>query len=330
MPSLMKFCVNGKHVKLWGSIMHPIDSVSACWNHDRVMKLIELIDDWNMNILRIWGENEPYKEEFYEEMDRRGIMVWQDFSTAHQLPDKGTLRDLFIHEAEYLVKRLLHHPSVFLWCGGNEHFLWHNMRAQPKADATQDTRGEHWANVHGSKDEFIGFDILTKEFKTICKTYDPDSFYIPSTPFGGRFPNDPREGSTHGYTNIYYVPGYEHNVFAGEDTRICSPSLKSIKRFFNPEDIWPADYTSAYTYGHKWPWPDSWMKYTGSLSWKKTGPIEELYDATDVESHIYRLGMGPSLYYRRTIERNRRGKRLSEQGLGPVERVCNWYNPDIH
>ncbi len=89
MPADMKFFVNGVHVKLWGSIMHPIDSVTNCWNQERVLTLIDLIDDCNMNILRIWAENEPYRDSFYQEMDRRGIMVWQDFSTANQLPDKG-------------------------------------------------------------------------------------------------------------------------------------------------------------------------------------------------------------------------------------------------
>ncbi len=186
-------------------------------------------------------------------------------------------------------------------------------------------RGSLWQNNYGSKDRFIGYDILTREFRNICRTYDPDRVYIPSTPFGGRFPNDPEEGSNHGYTNIYFVPGWEHVVFAGEDTRACAPMLKSLKRFFRPEDLWPDGYSSACTYGTKWPWPDSWMKYTGTQSWKKTGPVHELHDAHDAESLVYRLGMGNSMYYKDTIERNRRGRRVREADIDSVERVCNGY-----
>ena len=36
-------------------------------------------------------------------------------------------------------------------------------------------------------------------------------------------PNDPREGNTHGYTNMWFVPGYDYLNFASEDTRIAAP-----------------------------------------------------------------------------------------------------------
>ena len=119
---------------------------------------------------------------------------------------------------------------------------------------------------------------------------------------------DPREGNTHGYTNIWFVPGFDYLNFAAEDTRIAAPVLHSLRRFMKVEDLWPAGYTTLYLPGERYPYPNTWLAYTASESWKKTGPVEQFYDAADAAGLVYRLGMAESLYYRDTIERQRRGR----------------------
>jgi hypothetical protein len=54
------------------------------------------------------------------------------------------------------------------------------------------------------------------------------------------------------------------------------------------------------------------MRYTTSSSWKKTGPVEQFYDATNPAELVYRLGMAEGLYYQDTIERQRRGRPADE------------------
>lgn len=75
-----------------------------------------------MNAVRIWGPGKANPDTFYDELDRRGILAWQDFPTGTwQMPDNEQYKALYKKEAEWMVQRLKHHPSIILWCGGNEH-----------------------------------------------------------------------------------------------------------------------------------------------------------------------------------------------------------------
>lgn len=268
MPELLKFSVNGRHIKLWGADVAPIDFVSMCWNNQRVNTLLDMAENANMNVLRVWGENGPFEDQFYDEADKRGFLVWQDFFTSDTLPEEEEYLQLYVKEAAYHVKRLKHHPCILLWCGGNEQLMWHEMNK--------------------TQDRYIGLKTL-QAMGEVCKKYDPDRFYMISSPYYGNFPNDPAEGNTHGYTNIWFVPGYDYLNFATEDTRIAAPALKSVKRFFKKEDIWPNEFCSAYSYGNTRPWPESWANYTSAQGENKVGPVEQFYDAHDGESLIYRI-----------------------------------------
>jgi len=63
---------------------------------------------------------------FYEECDRRGICLWQDFMFGCYDHAKGDT--VFLEncraEIEGTIRRLRNHPAVMLWCGGNEQYLW--------------------------------------------------------------------------------------------------------------------------------------------------------------------------------------------------------------
>ena len=156
----------------------------------------------------------------------------------------------------------------------------------------------------------------------MCERLDPARYYLPNSPYYGIDANNPKEGDTHGYTNMWYVPGYDDLVFASEDTRVSAPPLHSLARFMAPEDLWPADYTSIQTHGNRHPWPESWLRYTTSTSWRKTGPVEQYFDATSPAENIYRLGMASGQYYRETIERQRRGR---PSGAASSARACGGY-----
>ena len=131
-------------------------------------------------------------------------------------------------------------------------------------------------------------------------------------------PNDPREGNTHGYTNMWYVPGYDYLNFASEDTRIAAPPLHSLQRFMFPEDLWPEGYTTLYLPGNRHPYPTDMVALHVRGKLEEDGPVEQFYDATDAAGLVYRLGMAESLYYQDTVERQRRGRPAAE----PTDRRC--------
>ncbi|MBL7189301.1 MAG: hypothetical protein ISS70_23480 [Phycisphaerae bacterium] len=291
MPQRLHFVVNGVPVRLWGGDWVTPRWDTAVWDQPRAEKLFTMAEHANFNAFRVWGVVESPRDDFYEMADSRGFLLWQDFT---ELPLAADARSLAIcrEEATLLLKRLKHHPSIVVWCGGNEAAMWNH---QEYSSRLQD-RGP-WPGL-----------AAAEEVGAICRKLDPDRYYLPSSPYYGENPNDPQEGNTHGYTNMWFVPGYDFLNFASEDTRIAAPPLHSIKRFMAPEDIWPADYSPVYKHGDVYPYPETWLTYTTGSSWKKTGPVELFYDATDAASLVYRLGMAEALYYQETIERQRRGR----------------------
>jgi len=301
MPEPLKFVVNGKPVRMWGGNWAPLDAATMCWDQERAEALLKLAADSNYNAMRIWGPGTPVPEQFYELADRMGFMLWQEFHCIPLIMDHE-YRTLACREAEFTIKRLKHHPSIFLWCGGNEEKMWHDFNAP--------------------ETPFPESEILEKDLKAVCDRWDPARLYMPNSPYYGTDANDPREWDTHGYTNIWYVPGYDYLKFASEDTRICAPMLRSCRRFMKPEHLWPEGYSPVWLPGSIFPWPSAWNNYTASEGWRKIGPVEQFYDAADAEGLVHRLGMAESQYYQDTIERQRRGRPSGEAGN---ERCCGGY-----
>ncbi len=78
-----------------------------------------------VNAIRIWGGGFPEKDWLYDICDDLGILIWQDFplssSGLDNYPPDGAKEIYEITEiARHYVTRLEHHPSLMLWCGGNE------------------------------------------------------------------------------------------------------------------------------------------------------------------------------------------------------------------
>lgn len=94
--------------------------------------LLQLAKDANMNMLRIWGGGIVNKTSFHELCDELGIMVWQEFPLAcNQYPDSAEYLQVLDQESRSIIKRLRKHPSLVLWCGGNELFnAWSRMTDQ--------------------------------------------------------------------------------------------------------------------------------------------------------------------------------------------------------
>ena len=303
--TLLHFVVNGKTVFLHGGDWVTPNLLSDVWDAERVGKLFDLAENANFNAFRIWGPVEAPSDKFYEMADARGFLLWQDFTRMPFKPDEKSLQICSEKSARFL-KRLKHHPSVLLWCGVNESAMWWH---------------EDYNNDFTDHGPWPGL-AAAKVVEQVCKELDPDRYFIPSAPYGGVNANDPREGSTNGYTNMWFVPGYDYLNFASEDTRISCPTLQTMEKFMLPEEIFPKGYSTALLHGNKYPFPETWLPYTAAEGWKKTGPVEQFYDATDAASLVNRIGMAEGVYYRDIIERQRRGRPAIENS---ERRCCGGY-----
>jgi beta-mannosidase len=115
------FKLNGVPVFMKGANYIPADNFLPRVTKDKYRELIKIAKETNMNMLRVWGGGIYEDDEFYEQCDENGILVWQDFMFACAMYpwDKDFLSKV-TDEAEYNTKRLRNHPSVALWCGNNE------------------------------------------------------------------------------------------------------------------------------------------------------------------------------------------------------------------
>lgn len=116
------FKVNGRKIFAKGSNWVPCSNMTGAIPEAMYERLLRIAREANMNMLRVWGGGIYEKEIFYELCDKLGILVWQDFAFAcSAIPaDVEGIEENFLKEAAYQIKRLRNHPSLVLWCGGNE------------------------------------------------------------------------------------------------------------------------------------------------------------------------------------------------------------------
>ena len=147
------FVVNGKKVFAQGMNWIPVDALLDL-KPERYRYLIKTAQLSHVNMFRVWGEGLYETETFYNLCDSMGIMVWQDFwvgGYSDAQPQESS--EFAIVEN---IKRTRNHPSLVLYCGGNE------FDASIPARLGQLTRlGE------------------------LCKEYDPSRFFHWASPFGG-------------------------------------------------------------------------------------------------------------------------------------------------
>ncbi len=313
----LDFLINGRAIKLYGSVIMPIHGVSYCWDEERGLEIAEKAAFANMNILRIWHEGGvTYPDSLYDEFDKRGILIWQDFfATYSHMPDDEDYRSLCRLEAECLVKRLKHRPCILLWCGGNETLLGaelaYNLEKTTAGAGRNDFDfGKSYEGLHGSR-------IFLEDYKEVCRRLDPDRFYLENSPWGGVFSNDPRVGDAHGWDTEYYYSGTEVSYFLTENCRSVIPVKRSLERIVGRKNLWPEGYTGLHRHSDAAPIPSEWQKHTsgGMVRWiaRETG---DFYNAENTDELIYMINAAQEKYVKRSLGNCRRG-RLSTEPDGP-------------
>jgi beta-mannosidase len=254
-----------------------------------------------MNLLRIWGEGDLPPAEFYDECDRRGILVWQDFMFGYGMhPDRAEFLENCRAEIEGMIRKLRNHPCILLWVGGNENHMGFNF-------------------AQGGMPS-LGQALFVKVMPEACARLDPTRLFHPSSPYGGPVPNWPLEGDWHDYSTLTFSPFASVPTFASEVGRVSAPSLPSMRRFLTDEEIWPAGFSAAIRKPGQAPWPPAWAYY--NAAWEKVGAVEQYPDANSPQELIRVLGTAHGEYLQQRVERERRGV---PDGGAPGNRRC-WGN----
>jgi len=284
-----RFDVNGQPIFMRGACWAPLEGMTHCWDSERAARLLDLLEHGQMNVLRVWAEGHIPPQEFYDQCDERGILVWQDFMFGYNMHPSGEpeFDENCRLEIEGMIRMLRNHPCILLWVGGNEnHMGW---------------------NFGQGTNPPIGLELFHKIMPAACATLDPDRLFHASSPYGGPVANWPLEGDWHDYSTLKFVPEASVPLYASEVGRASAPSLSSMKLFLSDEELWPEGFDPAIRTPGRAAWPAMWQYRSVGGSWDKVGRVGDYCDPASAAELIRVLGMAHGEYLRDRIERERRG-----------------------
>lgn len=185
----LELVVNGVRIFIRGAVWTPPDLVSMAPSETELRRLLELVRDAGMNMLRVVGTGAYETVEFHDLCDELGITVWQDLMFAnldYPVSDDG-FQEIVEREARAVVERLSGRPSLTVICGNSE------VEQQPAMMGLEPDLGRAplWDSVLAD---------------TVAST-GTDCAYVRSTPCGGDLPFHPDRGVTHYFgVSGYFMP----------------------------------------------------------------------------------------------------------------------------
>lgn len=234
-PKERVYKINGKEIYLRGG--NWVIDMMLNWTAQRYEHEILLTRNANLNILRIWGPTGVPPKVFYDYADKYGMLLWQDFlndywGTFRNTPGFQPDINLFEKATIEVVKKYRNHPSLIIWCGGNEGV--------------------------NPRESLITGQILPK--------YDPWSsrHYLKQSDGDGLHGGGPYRSH---YPKEYYTH-FKLNGFSSEIGSNGIPVFESIVKFMPElaknfqEGRFPIDGVWAYHDANDWPDPNDSRKFT--------------------------------------------------------------------
>lgn len=185
--------VNGVRIFCTGANWVPCEPFPSAETEEKITKNLEMAVSAEINMLRVWGGGLFEKQHLYDECDRLGILVTQDFLMAcgtYPETDEEFQKHLR-KEAEFAAIYLRNHPSLVWWTGDNENAV--------SGDDTQEN--------------YCGRLSARKIIAPVLEKYDYNRRFLFSSPYGGKTYASKTRGTTHNTNFLGDMFGY----FARED-----------------------------------------------------------------------------------------------------------------
>ena len=266
------FEVNGHPMFAKGANFIPDDALLPNVTPERYKRIFEDVKAANMNMLRVWGGGIYEDDKFYDEADRNGILIWQDFLFAcTTYPHDPLFLKRVEAEAEYNIKRLRGHASLAMWCGNNEIY--------------EGVRYWGWKNKYTAEafaEMNRGYDVLFRQLlPDMVKRFDSDRFYMHGSPYEANWgrPESWKIADSHNWGTWYGRKPFES--FDSEIPRFMSeygfqafPEMKTIRTFAEEKDF---ELESSVMNAHqKATIGNALIKQTMSLYYKVPAKFEDL------------------------------------------------------
>ena len=232
-----RLLVNGIPIMCKGANWVPSEPFPSAETDEKISTLLSLAKEAGVNMLRVWGGGIFEKQYFYDECDKLGITVTQDFLMACGHYPEET--EEFIHqlhkEAEFAAYELRNHPCLMWWSGDNENAVMGSDEAE----------------------NYQGRTAIHKGIMPILAKLDPHRRFLLSSPYGGRLFASKTVGTTHNTQYMgeevfpYILNSDMHDYkehfsrllarFIAEEPTLGAISLPSLKKFMTQSDIFDSD-----------------------------------------------------------------------------------------
>ena len=227
--------VNGTPIFCKGADWVPCEPFPSAETPDKITRILETSRAGGVNMIRVWGGGIFERDEFYDECDRLGILVSQDFLMACGTypEDEEWFLDELKREAEAAALRLRCHACLAFWSGDNENAVWGNE----------------------NKTDFPGY-RAAKAIAPVLSELDPARRFLPSSPYGGDPYCSPTRGTSHStfflgslfryvresdFTDWRKTMGRYLTRFNAEQPVMGMPFVSTLRRFMTDADIFGDD-----------------------------------------------------------------------------------------
>ena len=223
--------VNGRRVRVRGYNWIPDDPFIAEVTEERLGQRLDQAVGGGANLLRVWGGGYFSTEEFMAGCDERGLMVWHDFLFACAAYDESdAMIEAVTTEAEQAVARLASHPSLVIWCGGNE-CVWGMY---------------DWGWPEILEGRPYGAAFYTEVLPGVIDRLDPSRPYVPNSPWSGsldKHPNSRDSGPVHiweVWNNVDFVHYRDVDPpFVSEMGWCAPPAWSTLRRVVTEGELVP-------------------------------------------------------------------------------------------
>lgn len=210
-----QFIINGRKIFVKGMNFTPQDVLLET-SEDRYRWTLTAAKKMGVQLIRVWGGGLLETNTFYKLCDELGIMVWQDFPIGNT-DSTAYPQDVWEAQVVQNILRLRSHPSLAVWCGGNEFNPY----------------------TYGNSTS-IG--ILERNLRT----FDNSRLFVRATPDGG---------SIHTYPDMdpaWYDRSFNKEAWVSETGMHSIPEAAALEEVVDPKEfnglgkMWEKDFAATH------------------------------------------------------------------------------------
>lgn len=291
------FVVNGRKMFIKGVNWCTTDALLRL-PEERYQRFLTLAKNQHVQLLRSWGGGIMETDTFYNLCDELGLMVMQEWPVCWD-SERYQPMDELLETVAYTVPRLRNHPSLILWCGGNESGPAQSVTLDKMSRLTLEldsTRPYHRTEPHAGS---------THNYDSYWGLMDLDVTLRLEAPFLGEF----------GFAS--------------------SPNLESVQRYLaeDEKDLWPVPQYCSFT--HHTPIFNEKSRITAYRDmYYLSNHVEEFCPADTMASWIMGTQLVQATGIRHTLERNRtnwpNATGICYYKFTDVYPACSWATVDYY